>query len=75
MIDRFIDSVQDRLGLGEQALASFRERYAARGSIEKPNAKSVLQRTDHLTDAWPRNPKLFCSLRETPLFRNRHKSA
>ena len=51
MIDGFLYGVQDRLGIGEQAFAGFRQRHAARRAIEKADAKPLLQGANHLADA------------------------
>ena len=51
VIDGLVDGIQDRLGIGQQALAGFGQRHATRCAIEEAHAKPLLKGTNHLADA------------------------
>jgi hypothetical protein len=75
VIDSFFDGIQDRLSIREQVLPCFRQCHATRRAIEKPDAKPLLQGTHHPANACSGNAKLRRGFCETPLFRDRDKSA
>jgi hypothetical protein len=74
VIDGLVDGIQDRLGIGQQALAGFGQRHATRRAIEKAHGRSSRERTISLMlgreiPSWGRR------FPETPLFRDGHESA
>src|SRR5260370_25996131 len=75
VIDGLVDGIQDRLGIGQEALAGFGQRYTARRAIEKADAKPLLERANHFADARSRNSKLPRCFAEAALLCDRHEGA